>query len=122
MIDIFAAIQATSVSDEGWETAKGVMLTISTAATMWIGKTLFAMRDDVRDLKRTVGTDGKNGVLKVVEGIATRVQHIEERHAAIDAVAEAERDGYEGPERRYHTRRMRDALIPPMPPINPDQD
>lgn len=120
MTDIFAAIQAVTTSGEGWRLVQGVMMTLTTLGVGWTAKTVFHLRDDVRELKSCVGTDGKNGLQTAVAEINSRVRHIEERHAAIDAVAEAERNGYEGPERRYQVRRQRDSLLPPMPAFNPE--
>lgn len=118
MNDIYAVIQAATVSAEGWETAKGVMLTLSTAATMWIARTLFTLRDAVRDLKTAVGTDGGNGVISKVKQHALRLDAIEDRNLAIDAIAEKEAREYQGPERRQSARRLRDQLLPQMPPVD----
>lgn len=123
MTDLYLALQSATVSAESWETAKGVMMTISTAATMWIVRTLFHLRDAVRDLKSTViGADGRNGLNSKIRKAEARLDEIEDRNREIDAVARAEQAQYEGPERRKHPRRMRDSLIPDMPPVNPDKD
>lgn len=121
MTEILTALQAAapSVTAEGWETAKGVMLTLSTAATMWIARTLFTLRDAVRDLKKTViGADGQNGLNSKIKNVEERVDSIENRNREIDAVARAEKEQYDGPERRQNPRRLRDTLIPEMPSVD----
>ena len=122
MTDIFAALQATTVSAEGWETAKGVMMTISTAATMWIVRTLFHLRDAVRDLKSTViGADGRNGLNSKIRKAEARLDAIEDRNIALDTIAELEKAEYRGPERRKRPRRHRDKLLPEIPPVDEDK-
>lgn len=122
MLNLWILIQA-AVPSEGWEILKSGMLAATTAGVAWTARTVFYLRDDVRDLKAAVGTDGKNGLKKTADDLHGRLGKIEARHARIDAVAEAERDSYEGPERRRSVRRLRDQeFLPHIPPVNPDQD
>ena len=90
----------------GWEVAKGVMTTLSTAGILGVLTLCFSLRDAVRDLKRDVsGHDGKNGIKSVVAELEERVGELEMRNAEREAV---ERAQYEGPERRHGARRLSD--------------
>lgn len=118
MNNLILAIQ-TAVPAEGWEMAKGVMMALTTLGVGWTAKTVFFLRDDVRDLKRTVGTDGSNGLKTAVASLSDRLGRIEDRNSRIDAVAEAERRQYPGPERRRELRRLRDSeFLPAIPPVD----
>lgn len=104
---------ATQTTFEGWEIAKGVMLTLTTAGVVWTARTVFGLRDDLRDLKITViGSDGTNGIASKVKRNTARLDAIEARNLAIDAVVELERKQYEGPNQRRTVRRLRDHLLP----------
>lgn len=117
MTDLFLLmLQTIAGSSESWEVAKSVMLALITIASLWTARTVFTLRDAVRDLSTTVvGVDGLNAKMKMVE---MRLGKIEERNLKIDAIAQLEREQYDGPERREAIRRMRDhLLLPDIPPI-----
>lgn len=86
-----------------WELAKGVMLSLTTIGVGWTARTVFTLRDDVRDLKKSVGLNG-NGLIAQANRNTARLDAINERHVAVDAIA-AE---YGGPERRHPPNRRRD--------------
>lgn len=94
-----------------WDIAKGVMLTLTTAGVGWTARTVFVIRDDMRDLKTDVhGRDGTNGIKSMVKQLITRVDAIEDRNLVIDAVAEAEKEEYTGDERRHGLRSVRELI------------
>lgn len=94
-----------------WELTKGIMLTLSTAGILWTSRTVFFLRDDVRDLKKDVGgADGKNGVKSDVRTLGRRVDEIERRNDRQDVADEFDREGYQGEDRRVRARRLRDQL------------
>lgn len=94
-----------------WEVAKSVMLTLTTLGVAWIARTVFVTRDDVRDLKYDVrGVDGTNGIKSIVKHLDERVGVLEDHKIMLDAVEEAERQQYQGDERRHGARRLRDII------------
>lgn len=97
-------IQAEPISAI-WELVKGVMLTVTTAGVGWTAKTVFTLRDDVRDLKKAVGTDGKNGLISQANSNTARLDLIDERHLQEDTVTEIELELGGG-----KFRRLRDQL------------
>jgi hypothetical protein len=103
-------LQSSEVT-QSWEVAKGVMATLSTAGILWACKTLFKVRDDVRDLKYDVsGKDGDNGIKSLVKNLDKRVEVLEDHKIMLDAVEDAERAQYQGDERRHGARRLRDII------------
>jgi hypothetical protein len=102
-------LQATTSTELAplWETVKGIMLTLTTGGVLWIARTVFVVRDQVRELIIEIrGIDGKNGVKSSVADHEERIGVIEDRNNALDAVAEAERAGYHGEERRHQAVRQ----------------
>lgn len=111
LLATIAALQATLDGNPTWEIAKGVMLSLSTASILASAALLWRLRDGVRDLKREVcGEDGKNGLKSEMRNVLRRLTAIEARNIAVDAVAEAERELHDGPDRRHHARRLRDKI------------
>ena len=113
----FLIAQATAApipTGELWETAKGVMLTVCTAGIIWTSRTVFLMRDGLRDLRTiVVGEKGDNGIRGKVKDNSNRLDLIEERNLKIDTVAAAAiaaGQHYDGPERREFVRRVQDAI------------
>lgn len=91
---------------------QNVMLTLIAAGVLWIARTVFFVRDEVRDLKHeVVGRDGQNGIKSAVRRLTDRVDDLEDWRTALDAVAEAERAQYHGEERRQNARRLRDRVL-----------
>lgn len=94
-----------------WELTKGVMLTLSTAGVLWTARTVFFLRDDVRDLKKDVGgADGTNGVKSEVRALIRRIDSVEKRNDRQDLAEEIERENYQGEDRRQAARRLKDKL------------
>lgn len=74
-------------------------------------KELREVKTDIRDLKRDVhGVDGTNGIKSDVKLLVKRVDAIEDRNIAIDAVVEAERQQWPHRDRRAGARRLRDVI------------
>lgn len=86
-----------------WEVAKGVMMTLVTGGVWWIARTVFALRDDMRDIKHEV-CDPKTGLKALVARNDARIGLIEDRNLVIDAVAKLEKEEYDGDERRHGLR------------------
>lgn len=107
-IAVFAALQAIDAAP-AWELAKGVMLTVCTS-TLSYGVVL--LRQLVKGQERheaiLIGVDGKNGLRSKVDLLVQRVDAIEDRNIALDAIADAERHQWPHPDRRTGPRRMRD--------------
>lgn len=94
-----------------WDAAKAIGGTVFVTASLWTARTVFVIRDDVREMKQELfGRDGTNGMRSVVRKSAERLDLIDARHIAMDAVAEAERDLYEGDDKRHRPRRLADHL------------
>jgi hypothetical protein len=90
-----------------WEFAKAIALSLILAGITYI----------IRRLKRldyldtiVVGPDGTNGLRGEVKKHAERLDLIDDRNLAIDAVAKAARAQYGGEERRHEARRAEDVL------------
>lgn len=64
------------------------MLTVATFAMIW------KLRDDVRDLTRTV-TDPRNGLTVTVDRLVTAVDGIGDRVVSLEAWREEQREGEE---------------------------
>lgn len=88
-----------------WEVVKGVMLTLTTAGVGWTAKTVFTLRDDVRDLKKTVGENG-NGLVALAANNARRLDDIDDRHLRVDTATAIERELAE----EKYGRRYRDKI------------
>jgi hypothetical protein len=83
---------------------------IATRATQVL-KVLRELQIDIHDLKRDIhGDDGKNGIKGDVRLLVRRVDAIEDRNIAIDAVVEAEREQWPYPDRRHGQRRLHDVI------------
>lgn len=101
-------LESASEVAASWEVAKSVMITITCAGILWMCKTLFTVRDDVRDLKRDwKGEDGTNGAKSQLADHDQRLDDIERRNLRIDAV---EQELYDGPNRRRQARRLTDII------------
>ena len=86
----------------GWEIGKAVLLFAITGLLGFAVRLLWSMRDKVVDHEQAIyGKNGENGLKRGLKAVTDRVDLIEDRNLAIDAVADAERDGYHGPERRH---------------------
>lgn len=103
------ALQAALEQSPTWELAKGLLLFVSTSG---ISYGVVLLRRIVQGQQRheniLIGVDGKNGLRSKVDLLITRVDALEDRAIALDAVAEAERHLHPGPDRRVGSRRMRD--------------
>ncbi len=110
--------QTTPAVSMSWDAFTGILLSLTTLGVLWTARTVFSLRDDVRDLKGEVGLDGKNGLKKKYTDIFDRLNNIESRNNKIDAIAAAERQQYDGVERREEARRLRDTLMPTLPPVD----
>ncbi len=64
------------------------------------------------------GANGDNGLYSMVKTHNERLQSIEDRNLEIDAISSIERQQYHGPEKRQTKRRMRDNLLPDLPPVD----
>lgn len=104
-----AAIEQALEQSPSWELAKGIALFVSTSG---ISYGVVLLRKIVASQQRhetiLIGVDGKNGLRSKVDLLITRVDALEDRAIALDAVAEAERHLHPGPDRRIGARRMRD--------------
>lgn len=106
---VLAALQQTLERSSTWELAKGIAIFVSTSG---ISYGVVLLRKIVAGQQRheniLIGVDGKNGLRSKVDLLITRVDALEDRAIAMDAVAEAERHLHPGPDRRVGQRRMRD--------------
>lgn len=104
----------TFTGDEIRTAMIGVLVTICTYLAKEAREALTVLRAvlvDLRDLKRDVhGIDGKNGIKSDVKLLVQRVDAIEDRNIAIDAVVEAERQAWPHPDRRQGARRLQDVI------------
>jgi hypothetical protein len=96
---------------------RDVMITLITLAAIWTARMVFKLRDTTRDLcTELYGRNNTNGVKTMVAEHQRRLTLIEGRNTGLDAVAAAQRDLYEGEERRHNQRRfgdeIRDAINP----------
>lgn len=74
-------------------------------------KELREVKIDMREVKRDIhGTDGKNGIKSDVRLLVKRVDLIEDRNIAEDAVKETERQMWPHPDRRHGPRRLHDVI------------
>lgn len=107
-----AALQSTA-HDFNWfgDQARTILMTVMTGAVSFCARMLWSLRDDMRDVKRDLhGTDGQNGIKSDVKLLVKRVDAIEDRNIAIDAVSEAERHLWPHPDRRQGPRRLHDVV------------
>lgn len=96
------ALVPTETTPAWWEIAKGILLFAITSILAFIAKGFWSMRDLVRDHEVAInGRNGENGIKRGLKAVTDRVDLIEDRNTAIDAVAEAERAQWHGPERRH---------------------
>jgi hypothetical protein len=92
------------------ETIRTISSALTMLASLWVARMVFLLRDDVRDLMRDIGKDGSDGIKAIVALHGRRLDTIEGRFIAIDAVEEAERNLHEGPDKRQTSRRLMDEL------------
>lgn len=96
-----------------WQIWQSVLLTLITASALWTARTVFLVRDAVRDAVR----DLKHGMALLSEvqtdlrGLRRRVGKLEDFRIALEAVTEAEREQYPGEDRRHGSRRLRDRVL-----------
>lgn len=84
---------------------------VAPGVSLWVLRAILGLRDDVRDVKRDVsGVDGTNGLKSTVRSMGARLEELEDRQLAIDAIEEHEREQYTGPEKRHRARRFRDLI------------
>jgi hypothetical protein len=93
------------------ETIRTISSALTMLASLWVARMVFLLRDDVRDLMRDIGRDGKDGLKATVALLGDRIDVIEARFIAIDAVEESERQLHDGPNRRHEVRRTRDQIL-----------
>jgi hypothetical protein len=73
-----------------WEIAKGTMLFVITGGVGFMCKLLWGMRDMVVEHESAIhGHKGENGLKRGLKAVTDRVDLIEDRNTAIDAVREA---------------------------------
>jgi hypothetical protein len=86
-------------------------MTLLTTSAGIIVRLLYTLRDEVRDMKRDLRGNGDGeGLIKKMQRFATRLDALEDRNIAIDAVADAERREHPDPDRRVGPRRKRDIV------------
>ncbi len=101
-----------------WEIGKGVMLTLTTAGVLWIARSTFFLRDDVRDLAHDVrGRDGDNGIKSSLRKLVDRTDALEGRNERLDAIKAYEKEQYAGEDRRESERRLLDKVRAEIDPI-----
>lgn len=96
--------EALVISPMWWEIAKGVLLFAITGILGFIAKGFWSMSRMVVDHELAIyGRNGENGLKRGLTAIEGRVNALDDRFIAMDAVAlvEAERATYPGPERRH---------------------
>lgn len=107
-------IQAIPVWNPVVEAFKIACLTIITITVGWIARTVFLNRDESRTMKQVLisGSDGtgKDSLVEQFRRMKEDVDEIKGWKRAIEAVEEAERDLYQGEERRHHARRLKDVI------------
>jgi len=109
----YAALLQATPAQSAWELAKGVMLTLTTAGVMGMLHLMLRMRDDVRDLKREVGTGiGGDGLKAASNDHEERIQDLEGWKIAENAITEIEKERLRGSGR--FPERLRDNLHPDL--------
>lgn len=99
---VLAGLPAEPTAPAWWEIAKGVLLFAITGLLAFVARDFRWMRDLVRDHDQAIyGKEGQNGLKRGLKAVTDRVDLIEDRNTAIDAVTEAERSQWHGPERRH---------------------
>jgi hypothetical protein len=94
-----------------WDLAKNVFITLTFAGVAWIARTLRDMEKRQVNLEHIViGVDGTNGLRSIVKKNELRIDNMDDRNIAADAVAAAERQQYEGEDKRHTARRLKDIL------------
>lgn len=103
-----------------WQVWQSVLLTLITAGVLWIARTVFLVRDAVRDLKHgmLMLTELRTDVRK----LSRRVGRLEDFRIALEAVAEAEREQHPGEDRRQGNRRLRDRVLAQLRETQDDAD
>jgi hypothetical protein len=95
-----------------WEIIKGVMLFVITGCASYMARKFMSMSDFVKDHETAIyGQHGANGLKRGLKGVTDRVDLIEDRNTAIDAVTAAERAQYLGPDRRHAALRTLADLV-----------
>lgn len=98
----FIPAEATVVSPFWWEIVKGVLLFAITGFAGFIARGFLNLNKLVVNHEEAIyGRDGQNGLKRGLKDVTDRIDLIEDRNTAIDAVAEAERAQHHGPERRH---------------------
>lgn len=103
---------------EMWEVTKGVMMFVITGLLTMVAKRADALVKQLADQAKrqvnlehiVVGVDGANGLRSRVSQLEETVEDIHTRNERIDAVAEYERQQYQGEDRRAGPRRIRDVV------------
>lgn len=96
-----------------WQIWQSVLLTLITASALWTARTVFLVRDAVRDAVRDLrhGMALLSEVQTDLRGLRRRVGKLEDFRIALEAVAEAEREQHPGEDRRQGVRRLRDRVL-----------
>jgi hypothetical protein len=75
---------------------------------------VFVNRDDTRTIKQILlgrsGTGDKDGLVYDVEQVKREVAELRGWKLAIEVAEKAEKEMYQGEERRHHARRLRDVI------------
>ena len=91
------------------------------AVVGYIARTAGVVRDDVHNIKRDVPE-----LRKLLQAHEREIRWLTAKRIAQEAIEEAERQNYQGPEKRHHLRRDRDivnsALASEMPYANDPDD
>jgi hypothetical protein len=109
---LVAALQ-TQASGFSWtgDQMRTVLMTLLTTSAGIIVRLLYTLRDEVRDMKRDLRGNGDGeGLIKTVQRYGRRLDALEDRNIAVDAVAEAERREHPEGDRRVGLRRKRDIV------------
>lgn len=97
-------IGPTTVVELGplWEMTKGVLLFVITGILGFIANGFWRMSKMVVDHEVAIyGRNGENGLKRGLKDVKDSVDVMKDRFVAMDAVVEAERATYPGPDRRH---------------------
>jgi hypothetical protein len=107
-----AALQTPAVGFS-WtgDQMRTVLMTLLTTSAGIIVRLLYTLRDEVRDMKRDLRGNGDGeGLIKRVTRNERRLDALEDRNIAIDAVEAAEQREHPEIDRRVGLRRKRDIV------------
>lgn len=107
---LYAALLQATPENSVWELVKNVMLTLTTAGVFGLIGLMWRLRDDVRDLKRVVGINGKTGLSGTMDHHDDRLDDLEKRGIDYDAVTRIEKEQMR--DRGRHAERLRDKFNP----------